>query len=157
MQVSRASPLPQHLLSSRRKGADRAVATPLPPENFTSHHVPWHAPQKSTMSTGFRRAGLTIVPAEFSVAPASAAACMAATCFTPGPWHASQLTPRMRFFSSNWPPIVEAVVWHAKQRTISAEPSGRYIASATSFGEASARAGVKLRFCKFVKNVTRDS
>src|SRR5271169_5522914 len=100
MQVSRASPFPQHLLSSRRNGCDRALDGPVIPASRTSHQVAWQEPQKSTESTGPNLAELKIVPDESGFLVCLAAS-IAATCLAPGPWQASQLTPRIRFFSSN--------------------------------------------------------
>src|SRR5277367_1459352 len=109
MQVNRASPWPQHLLDSRRYGCERTPDTPVIPPSFTSQKVAWHAPQKSTESTGDSFAELKIRVGPASARPESFAACIAETCFVPGLWQASQLTPGVRFFSSTRPLKTDAV------------------------------------------------
>src|ERR1700722_1807513 len=150
-------PLPQHLLVTKRYGCERAAETPVIPLSFTSQKVPWHAPQKSTESVGESLAELKIRLGPDSGMPEIFASRMAVTCFAPGPWHASQLTPGVRFFSSSLPSKIPAVVWQPKHLTTSAGPTFRYMASSALFGEAKARPGVKFRVFRESKNETRAS
>ena len=95
----RGSPaVPQQRLISRRYGWKRTTTIPMLAgmSMVTSDQVRWQAPQKSTESVGDMDAGLVMVAADMSSWPA----VMAVTCFAPGPWQASQVTPGIAF--SGW-------------------------------------------------------
>jgi len=152
-----ASPVPQHLLDSSRYGCMRTFAMPRTPDSFTSRHVPWHAPQKSTASAGPSRPGLKMNSPFVDEIPAAAFACIASTCLAPGPWQASHAIPGTIFASSKRFAMMARVEWQAKQRRTSPFGTRRSIASVRVCDGEIWRAGVTSSFCAAVKYETRAS
>src|SRR5580704_16369819 len=127
----------------------------------TSSQVRWQAPQKSTEAAGSRSFGFMMRSAACSGMPD----CMAAACVAPGPWQASQATPRTTELGSKgaWPGIALSggilsdwilsgadlagvgVEWQAKQRWTSAGDRRRPAASSRLAGMDGECSGVMFR------------